>query len=143
MTLKDIRPALRTFLLADGSISTAVGGVRIYPVKLPSGVPAGPAIVYNLISEETDHHMQGASGLVFARYQIDAWATTSDLAQNLALLIKSRLDGYKGPMEYGTNSPKDFITVLGVFSENALFDYDAAANLHRASRDFFIDYGER
>jgi hypothetical protein len=33
MTLNDIRPALRTFLLADSALSAAVGAKRIYPVQ--------------------------------------------------------------------------------------------------------------
>lgn len=143
MTIKDIRPALRTFLLADSAISAAVGGVRIYPIKLPAGVPAGPAIVYSLISEQNDYHMQGPSGLVAARFQIDAWALTSDLASSLAILVKARLGGYLGPMVYGTNSPKDYITVRGVFVRDASFNFDAVAVLHRASRDYMIHFAER
>jgi hypothetical protein len=37
MPIVDIRPVLRTFLLADSAISTAVGGERVYPVVLLQG----------------------------------------------------------------------------------------------------------
>jgi hypothetical protein len=132
MPLKDIRPALRSCLLADAAIAAVVGS-RVHSVRLPSGVPAGPSIVYNLITESTDRHMTGPSGLVISRFQIDAWATSADAANNLGLLIKERLDGFRGTVES--------VVIQGIFSEDARNDYDSAANAHRAQRDYFVTYG--
>jgi HK97 gp10 family phage protein len=73
MPLADIRPALRAFLLADPIVSIAVGGERIYPTVLPQGIKS-PSLVYNVISEVTDHTTEGASGLVMVRMQVDAYA---------------------------------------------------------------------
>ena len=133
--LNDIRPGLREFLLADGAIFTAVGGVRIHGMNLPMGVMPGPSIVYTQISEGTDHTNDGPSGLVASRFQIDAWADTYDEATLLALQIKEHLDGYRGPMG---STP-----VQGVFAEDARSNYDPNAALHRVSRDYFISYEER
>lgn len=138
--LNDIRPALRAFLLADSAISTVVGGARIYPVKLQQGITA-TSIVYNLVSEITDHHMFGPSGLTMMRMQIDAWSTTQDNASFLALLIKDRIDGWRGPWTYG--SPANVINIQGVFADAARFDYDQDASLHRVSRDYEIHFEER
>jgi hypothetical protein len=140
--IKDIRGALRTFLLADAGISTAVNALRIYPGIIAQGQTL-PSIVYNLVSEVTDQHMQGASGLVAMRLQIDAWALTSDLADSLARLVKDRMDGFRGEWPYGSNSPRDIIEVQGVFSQNARTDYDTTNKLHGVSRDYIIHFGER
>ena len=142
MPLADIRPALRAYLLADPTISTAVGGTRIYPTVMPQGVKA-TSIVYNVISEITDHHTQGPSGLVMVRMQIDAYAQTTDAADALARAVKERIDGFSGLMAYGSASPQDSVTVQGVFSETARTGYEPDAELFRSSRDFLIWFAER
>lgn len=134
MPVADIRPALRTFLLADASISTAVGGARVYPVVLPQGQRLA-SIVYNRISGEGFHHMQGASRLAKLRMQIDAYAPQADDASALADLIKERIDGYRGAM--------GSVTVQGVFYDTERDDYQPDVDLHRASRDYLIVYEEQ
>lgn len=135
--MKDIRPALRSFLLSDPAISSSVGA-RVYPIKLPQGT-TGSSIVYNRISGAGDYHMQGLSGFAHHRFQIDAWASTANAATALADLIRDRIDGYRGDM--GTDSPP-VVTVQGVFMVDQREDYDDDAKLHRMSRDYFIDFME-
>jgi hypothetical protein len=133
MPLADIRPALREWLLTNSNIA-AVVGTRIYPVILGQGA-TDPSIVYNLISELNDHHMEGPSGLVMVRMQIDAYAQLHDDAAELANLVKEALDGYSGLM--GT------VQVQGVFADTARTDYQSDPNLHRVSRDYLIHFDER
>jgi hypothetical protein len=135
--MKDIRPALRSFLLGSPEIA-AIVAARLYPIKLPQGTTAA-SIVYNRISGAGDYHMQGLSGFAKHRYQIDAWAPTAEVATTLADLIRDRIDGYQGPM--GSDSPPT-IEVQGVFMADQREDYDDAAKLHRMSRDFFITFIE-
>jgi uncharacterized protein DUF3168 len=140
--LADIRPALRAYLLADATIATAVGGARVFPTVMPQGVQA-TSIVYNVISEVTDHHTQGPSGLVMVRVQIDAYALTTDAADSLARAVKERIDGTSGLWTYGSDSPQDAVTVQGVFAETARTDYQADPILFRSSRDYMIHFSER
>lgn len=137
MALKDLRPALRAFLLADGGISGAVG-TRIYPQFLPQNTTAD-SIVYQKVSDIGDHTFDGPTGLARPRIQIDAWSRTNDGANALALKIKERLDGYQGIMGSGGAQ----VTVQGVFFDSARDLYDETAQLHRVSQDFFINYDER
>jgi len=134
MALLDIRPALRAFLLADGFIAATVG-TRVYPDRLPAGPPAGPSIVYNMISEVSQITNSGPDWFVAARYQIDAWASSGDAAHSLSLLIKERLDGFRGTM--------GAVVVRGVFAEAARPDYEASTNLSGISREFLISYAEQ
>jgi hypothetical protein len=140
--IADLRPALTSYLLADAAVSALVGGVRVHPGVLPQG-ERQPTIVYNLVSEVTDHHMLGPSGLVMVRVQIDAWAQTPDAADALARAIKLRIDGAAGDWTYGDDSPPDNLQVQGVFADTARWDYAADIGMHRASRDYLIHYGER
>lgn len=138
MAVKDIRPALRAFLLGDATLSTTVGGARIYPVRLPQGITAA-SLVYNRISGVGDHHMQGPSGLARPRIQIDAWAPTADGASALADLVKARLDGYRGEMGSGPA----VVTVHGVFFDGERdLPFDDASKLYGVSRDYFVHYRE-
>ena len=138
MTIKDIRPALRAFLLADVSI-LAVVGPRVFPAVMPQGITA-PSLVYNRVSGLGDHHMQGASGYVQARMQVAAWSQALDDAETLANLVKARLDGWRGTMATGSGA----VRVMGVFylQENPP-NYDAARRLHGVGRDYMIHYAER
>jgi hypothetical protein len=145
MPLADIRPALRAYLLADATIADAVANSRVHPTILPQGTngPAVPAIVYNTISEVTDHHTQGASGLVMVRVQIDAYAQTASAADSLARAIKDRIDGVRATWSYGTASPQESVNVQGVFAESARSGYEPDSKLHRMGRDYLVWFEER
>lgn len=147
MALKDIRPALRQYLIDDVAILAAIGGsaalARIYPVRLPQGQKE-PSVVYHRISAVGDHHMQGASGLAQVRMQIDCWAVRQDQAVELADLVKERIDGIpRTEVTFGSSSPSDQLTVQGVFFATEREDFDAAAELFRVSRDYIFWYEER
>lgn len=142
MALIDPLLNLRAFLLADGAVNAAVGGVRVHVMKLPQAQRT-PSVVFSMITEGTDHHMQAPSGYVQARVQVDSWADNMESAMRLALLVKERMDGFRGSWP-GSGSPANpDADVQGVFSDAARHHYDSDANMYRASRDFFVNYGER
>jgi Protein of unknown function (DUF3168) len=125
----DLRPALRTFLLADAAIAAAVGGPRVFPVVLPQGERRA-SLVYTRISDVGDHHMGGPSGLARPRYQIDAYAALQDDADSLARLVKDRLDGFRGLM--------GSVQVQGAFLDSLRDEYEQEAELFRTSVDYII-----
>ncbi|MCK1541444.1 DUF3168 domain-containing protein [Bradyrhizobium sp. 179] len=134
--MKDIRPALREFLLGDSAI-VALVVARVYPVVLPQGTKLA-SVVYTRISGEGDYHMQGASGYVRPRVQIAAWAPTVDGAATLANAVKNRIDGYSGEMGTGSN----IVRVQGVFQAVEREMYDDIVQMYAVMRDFFIHYEE-
>lgn len=143
MTLADIRLGLRAFLLASTPIAALVTD-RVFPIMLKQGEKE-TSIVYTRISGQGDHWMQGPTGLARPRYQIDCWALAAAEATALANLVKERLDGYRGPMPYGSNSPQDFVTVQGIFFTDEREDsmnVDPANVMYRVSRDYFIWHRE-
>lgn len=130
--MKDIRPALREFLLDDSDIA-AIVLTRVYPIKIPQAVNLA-SIVYTKISGQGSYHMQGPSGLARPRYQIDAWAPSVDGATTLANLIKDRIDGYSGVMGSGGNA----VTVQGAFCVDERESWDEIVKLYNVGRDYFI-----
>lgn len=146
MTFADLRAGLRAYLIADPAIAAVVGSdaatARVYPVQLPQG-QTQPSIVYQRVTGQGDHHMQGASGLSRPRLQIDCWAQDADTAATLADLVKERIDGFRGELHYGESSPSDVVAVQGVFFDNEADDYDPAAELYRTRGDYFVWFEER
>lgn len=141
MTVADPRPALRFYVLADAAIASIVG-IRMFAGRMPQG-EIRTSIVFTRVSGVGDHHLQGPSGLARARFQIDAWAQTLDAAVALADLIKARIDGFRGTIQWDDNSPGNALTIQGIFFESESEDYDDTAKLYRARRDYFVNYDER
>jgi len=137
VSIVDFRPALRTFFLAEPAIAALVVA-RVFPLRLPQGEKK-TSIVYTTISGRGDHHSQGSSGLARPRVQIDAWSPSIDDADQLARLIKNRIDGYSGDMGSGSS----VVNVQGVFFVDEREDYDRDVEMFRMSKDYFIWFGER
>jgi len=129
--MKDIRPALRTFLLDDAAVSALVGGERIYVVRLPQN-KVEPSLVFFMVTEFADYRMNGDSGLIHARMQFDAWAQNADASSELARAVYDRLSGAVDLMSG--------IDVCGIFAQTGREDYDNEAKMFRTSRDFMVWY---
>lgn len=139
--MKDIRPAIRQILLNDPTLNAYVGGTRIYPVLLPQGVTA-PSVVQNLITEASDYHTQGPSGLGAARVQIDCWALTADQSVVLGDMVHDELSGFSGIVTWGSNSPPSDLLIRGIFKDQGRDDYDPVSKLYSRRRDFMVWFSE-
>jgi len=135
--MKDLRPALFEYLLADNAIMAAVDG-GMFPSRMPQG-RRHPSIVYSEVSNVGFHTFQGPLGFARPRFQIDAWAETPDAASYLSNLVKERLDGFKGTMGTAPNA----VTVQGALFQSSRDDYDPEADLYRRSTDYLIMFVER
>lgn len=138
MPIKDIRPALRAILLGDVDVSNVVG-VRVYPALLPQGV-TNPSIVYNIVTEHTDYHMNGPSGLKTDRIQIDCWSQQPDQAVALANDVEDVLSGFSGTVSFGSISPQESVVIHAVFQDTANDIYDPTSKMYSKQRDYFFWY---
>lgn len=139
--MKDIRLAFRQLLISDAAVNSLSGG-RVFPVSLPQGQRA-PSLVYLRITDFSDYHMLGDSGLQRIFMQLDAWADKHDSSVNLSDAAHDALTGFRGRVTFGSNSPADFIDVRGVFQTNGRDLFDNTVQLYRQSRDYQIAYAER
>ena len=138
--MRDLFPALRSYLLADMTIAPAVGRVRIFMGALPQGVRT-TSLAIGAVSGLGSHHMGGPSGLMTNRVQVTAWSTNLDTAWDLGNTVKALIDGYRGPMGSGAT----LVRVAGVFfdDERPLQDNTTPTPLHGCSRDYMITFAER
>lgn len=85
---------LANLLLAHAPLAALVGN-RVQWDTLPQGSPAGQ-ISMTLVSGIADYHMQGPSGLAFARVQFDCRDGTAAKARAIAEALEARLSGFRG-----------------------------------------------
>lgn len=93
--------ALRTYLISKAAVTAIVGAgdaARIYPDVLPQGATL-PAIAYEVISQDSEEHLEGISGLAHSRVRVECYAATRMAADALAELVRlAPLQGYRGLM---------------------------------------------
>lgn len=77
------------------ALLASVAGGRRYWVRKPQTDPARPYIVMQRIGGLPDYHMQGPSGYVASRVQIDVYADTFTSAHSTADQVVGLLSGYR------------------------------------------------
>lgn len=89
--MADIETSVLTWLTTSTNVNKFTSG-QIYPDVAPQGTRL-PWVTFTDVTDDPDHHMQGASGLSLALIQIDVWAASSVDRRTLANYIKNRMDG--------------------------------------------------
>jgi NAD-dependent SIR2 family protein deacetylase len=84
--------------LSSASNITAIIGTNIYPDITPQNVDY-PFIVYSIIDSNPVDFKDGQSNLEEIDLQIDVYTQNYDTTQNLANLIRNRLDRFVGTLE--------------------------------------------
>jgi hypothetical protein len=84
--------------LSTASTITAIIGTNIYPDITPQNVDY-PFIVYSIIDSNPVDFKDGQSNLEEIDLQIDVYTQNYDTTQNLANLIRNRLDRFVGTLE--------------------------------------------
>lgn len=83
--------ALIARLLASTALAALVGD-RITPGRRDQGA-ALPALVVHKIDAPRDYHLQGASGLITARMQVDCWGADYASAKRAARAVAAAMSG--------------------------------------------------
>jgi len=128
--------ALIGFMLADTQLALLVSN-RIDWQTRPQG-SALPSISLQRVSGVRDYAMQGPTGLVASRVQIDCWGSTYASALGVARAVRDLLSGIRrdiGSTEF-----------QGAFIDSERHGYEkdgnAADAFHRVSMDFQIWHTE-
>ncbi len=116
------------------ALLASVAGGRRYWVRKPQREPARPYVVMQRISGVHDYHLQGPSGYVASRVQIDCYGDTYDSAASTAGAVRGVLSGHRGGVFQG----------IFLDGERDLPAADAGevTNLFRVSLDFMIHHSE-
>ncbi len=128
-----IESALRTFILADSTVTTLIS-TRLYALKMPQS-PTFPLIVYTKISGFREHDMDGST-IAAPRIQYDCWAETFPEAKALADALRERLDSHTGDV----GSPAETVHFAYLLNERDFYDDDL--QIFRTSMDFEVVHNE-
>ena len=128
-----IHEAVRTTLISATDVSDVIG-TKVFPAIAPQGTEL-PYITYQIISNNADQHMSGASGLQETRIQLNCWSASYAEVQNLAEAVRESLL----PMSGTINST----LICGVTSEGKRDTYEKPQSgeevgVYGVSEDFNI-----
>jgi hypothetical protein len=91
-----IRADLRTYLLAQSSITTLIGQ-RLYLSRIP--LPGTyPCVSYRRVSGGHFHDLQGSRGYCEAAIEIEVWSDDSEEVESVGDAIRQKLQGFVGTM---------------------------------------------
>ena len=125
-TLQD---ALQLYLSGQSTLGEA--GSRVLQDSLDQDTDL-PAIVVGEPVETGGHHQAGADGLVEARANVEAWATTKAAAAEIQKALRELLDGYPRGTLGGSGQTID---VEGIHLENRYL-HDHAGDEASDTSDF-------
>jgi hypothetical protein len=114
---------------------------KIYALRAKQG-DTGPFIIYQRISSERWRHINGPTGMVQAMMQIDIYTGDYNETKALALQVETLLDGFRGTVAYGGDSPRATLRFGGISLQNDvdIFDQTDEPFLCRVSQDYLITY---
>lgn len=125
---------LRTYLLTKASI-TSLLGTRIFPNKIPQKNSDWPCVVYQIISQNPGHTLEGGADYAETRIQLDVYSETALARDALVEALRNVLQGFRGTM--GSS------TVSSVVYRNSIDLYEPPADnsdvgLYRNSADYWL-----
>ncbi len=135
--VKIVEPAIQELLkdLAAG---------QVYFLRAPQSA-TGPFIIIQRTDSSRFRHINGPSGIAQAYIQIDCYASTYTEAKALAATVETILDGYRGLVYYGSESPQQVVSVEGISlqTDHDSLDQTDAPVLYRNLSAFLVTYKQR
>lgn len=114
---------------------------KVYMMRAPQN-ETGPFIIIQRVDSDRWRSINGPSGMAQANIQIDSYAKKYTTAKDLGAQVESILDGYKGVVYYGDESPSEFVRIAGASLQNDIDIPDQTDEpfLFRNSMVFLITY---
>lgn len=119
-----------------------LAGGRVYAMRAPQNGDL-PFIVYQRIDGDRWRSINAPSGIAQVTIQVDVYATGYYEMKELAAQVETILDGHRGDVYYGTDSPQtDFVRVAGISLQNDvdIFEQTAEPFLFRSMMQYLVTY---
>jgi hypothetical protein len=132
--MKLVEPAIHALI-----VGLAAG--QVFAMRAPDKA-AGPFIIFQRTDSERWRAINGPAGIAQAYIQIDAYENEYYAAKELGAAIETILDGYRGTVYHGTDSPQESVEICGVTLQNDLdiFDQTDEPFLFRCSATYLVTY---
>ena len=86
---------------------------KVYALRAPQG-DTGPFIIFQRTDSERFRSINGPSGIAQAFIQVDCYATDYYQSKELGASVEEILDGHRGIVYYGDDSPQEFVNIGGI-----------------------------
>lgn len=118
-----------------------LAGGRVYALRAPQNVTT-PFIIYQRVSSGRWRSINAPSGLEQATIQIDVYADNFAATKALAIQIEDILDGYRGTVYYGGDSPQKSVRIAGIslVNDEDVLDQTDEPFLYRNIADYLVTY---
>lgn len=133
MTLKIIEPAIYELLK-----SLAAG--KVYHQRAKQNEK--DFIVFQSVDSERWRSINNPSGIAQEYIQVDCYNKESFAAKRTAAQVEDILDGFRGDVAWGTDSPQEFVKIAGISRQNGidLIDQTEEPLLFRSSATYLVTY---
>lgn len=116
--MKSPESVLRNALLSNQAVAAMIG-TRVYPLVTPASASM-PFITYRRAGIRRQQTLGGPMGVPQVSVDVDVYATTYEVARDLADKCRGVLDGYSGSFDntnvrhaWLENEQDDFVTLAG------------------------------
>ena len=117
-------------------------GGRVYALRAPQNATA-PFVIFQRVDGNAWRAINGPDGIAQAVIQIDSYAREYYEAKDLAGEIQELLDGYRGTVMHGPDSPpQESIRIAGISYQNDvdIFDQTDMPLLFRVSANYLVTF---
>ncbi len=130
---------IRNRLLSKSAI-TALVEDRIYPFKVPEK-QCFPAVTYQIINQDHDHHLTGASGLVQALVQITCYDFNYSKCTEVREAVRNAMDGFN-QTQMGGSFVHNFILQPQESEELIISEDKSQEDIYKIEMEFQVFYQE-
>lgn len=116
---------------------------KCFVIKAPDN-EQGNFIVFQKIDSTRWRSINAPSGIAQDFMQVDIYSQDIYTAKDNAAIIEGILDGFRGIVSYGDNSPQETIKIGGISLQNELdlIEQEEELSLFRVSQTYLITYDQ-
>lgn len=130
--------------LIEKAIYTKLSGLvsgRVYPARAPDN-ELNDFIVFQKTDSDRWRDLEAPSGMAQAYIQVDCYSQRYYNAKETAVLVENILDGFRGVVSYGTDSPQESIRIGATTLQSEFEDLDRTDEpfLYKTTMTFLVTY---
>lgn len=130
--------------LIEKAVYTKLSGLvdgRVYPARAPDN-EVNDFIVFQKTDSDRWRDLYSPSGMAQAYIQVDCYSQRYYNCKENAVLVENILDGFRGVVSYGTDSPQESIRIGGISLQSEFEDLDRTDEpfLYKTTMTFLVTY---
>lgn len=119
----------------------ALSGGKVYAARAPDN-EVNDFIVFQKTDSDRWRDLIEQSGMAQAYFQVDCYSKSYYNAKENAVLVEDTLDGFRGVVSYGTDSPQESIRIGAITLQSEFEDLDRTDEpfMYKTTMSFLVTY---